>query len=109
MALIELQPPHLYIVSIDPEPADLLQVLSGAVDNQMVVEPAARTSALCHINIVEQLSSGLSGLPQFGEERPYSPDGRLPVLRQVRIIIGQGNEQVPVVKIGRQSPFQLLE
>ena len=75
----------------------------------MVVEPPSRIAPLRHIDVVEQLSPLFPGLAQPAQEGPDPPDRRLTAVRQMLVIIGESEEQVPVIKVGRQSPFQLLE
>ena len=106
---MELQPPDLHVVPVDPQLPDLLQVGPGAVHHQMVMEPPARVAPFGHINIVERLSPALPSGPEFGEKGADLPHRLVPALGQVLVVIGQGDVQVPVVKVGRQGALQLLK
>ena len=103
------QPPQLQVVPVDPQPPDLLQVIPCGVEHHMVVEAPSRIAPLRHIDVVKQMSPLFPRFAQPAQEGPDPPDRRIAAVRQVLVIIGEGEEQVPVIEVGRQGPFQLLE
>ena len=75
----------------------------------MVVEPPSRIAPLRHLDVVKHLSPLFPRLAQPAQEGPDPPDRRIAAVRQMLVIIGESEEQVPVIEVGRQGPLQLLE
>ena len=81
-------------------------VLQGAVPLQPVVFPLLM-EPLGHIDVFQLRSPQLSGGPQLPDTLLEIPVGRGLALRQVRIVIGQGEHQGVPSKIPRHHQFQL--